>query len=362
MVIMMVGEGITHMPATQVFKALFGYLIGLETALGSYVFGRTVASWLHNWRNPVLAQEREAMKLRKSHGIFINHTLPEFERRYLPELPMAGVVPKDDDDNIPPALSSLARWRASTKESRRLESDSANVLKEVETAVFFDKRPIFSDMEEVARKHNWDIDALKEWVSSSPIELLDDEGGQPLLSSDGVRRLVNEDGSIWLTLPVAASVLGILLVILAIALVVLDGQNKYSITDRTMIYAMLFAAPGVLLRWKLGGLLNGKLPVAGYSWFPAGTLAANVIACMVSISTIAIEYLLSDSTGFWTIGTVRAIRVGFAGCLSTVSTFISEVHNLTHKGKQDRGYKYIIASLAMSAVLSIFIFCIIVYI
>jgi CrcB protein len=217
-------------------------------------------------------------------------------------------------------------------------------------------------VEEIAGTHNWDIEALKEWVSSSPIELFDDDGGKPLLSPDGVRIRVNENGSIWLRLPVACCVLGILLVILVVVLVFLDGQDSYSITNRTMVYAMLFATPGALLRWKLGGL-NGKLPMEGYSWFPAGTLAANVLACMVGISTIAMEYLLSgDSTGFWTVGTVRGIRVGFAGCLSTVSTFISEVHNLTCKGKRDRGYKYIVITLAMSASFSVFMFCIIVYI
>ncbi len=36
--------------------------------------------------------------------------------------------------------------------------------------------------------------------------------------------------------------------------------------------------PGALLRWQLGSL-NGALP--GQAWLPAGTLAANLLACAI---------------------------------------------------------------------------------
>eukprot|EP00539_Tryblionella_compressa_P021559 CAMPEP_0178892194 /NCGR_PEP_ID=MMETSP0747-20121128/19352_1 /TAXON_ID=913974 /ORGANISM="Nitzschia punctata, Strain CCMP561" /LENGTH=96 /DNA_ID=CAMNT_0020562109 /DNA_START=323 /DNA_END=610 /DNA_ORIENTATION=+ len=70
---------------------------------------------------------------------------------------------------------------------------------------------------------------------------------------------------------------------------------------------------------------------------------------MVSITTIAWEYNLqmADVGGFWGIATLRAIKIGFSGCLTTVSTFMSEIHKLTQT-RQDRGYKYILITLSIS--------------
>jgi fluoride ion exporter CrcB/FEX len=353
MVVMMVGEGATHMPS-QVWKAMFGYIIGLETALGSYAFGRVVAWWLHSARNPLLAEESKAMKVRESHGVYIHKALPEFERRYLPDLPMAVVNEVDL-----PNLEALKRWRASTKEARRVESGWLETLKEIETAVFIEQRPILPETEEVARKQNWDIDGLQEWVNNRPIVLQ----GKIAESPSGVLKPLSEgDDFRWFTLPYAGSIVAVIFGILITLLIVLDVETAYEITDRTMVYVLFFSAPGALLRWKLSGL-NGKLPVDRWSWLPAGTLLANVLGACVSISMIAVEYQaeLSNYNGFWIIATVRAIKVGFSGCLTTVSTFVSEVHGMTQL-KQDRGYKYILITLAASSLLSMLLFCVIVYI
>jgi hypothetical protein len=47
----------------------------------------------------------------------IHKALLEFEQRYLPDLPMAVVNEVDL-----PNLEALERWRASTKEARRVET------------------------------------------------------------------------------------------------------------------------------------------------------------------------------------------------------------------------------------------------
>ena len=124
---------------------------------------------------------------------------------------------------------------------------------------------------------------------------------------------------------------------------------------------MLFATPGALLRWKLSSL-NGKLGdfvprLQRMAWLPIGTLAANVLGAMVSICMIGWEYNLEmgGASGFWGIATVRAIKIGFSGCLSTVSTFVSEVHKLT-KIRLDRGYKNIFITLVLSAVTGMILF------
>jgi fluoride ion exporter CrcB/FEX len=232
-------------------------------------------------------------------------------------------------------------------------------LKEIETAVFIEQRPILPETEEVARKQNWDIDGLQEWVNNRPIVLQ----GKIAESPSGVLKPLSEgDDFRWFTLPYAGSIVAVIFGILITLLIVLDVETAYEITDRTMVYVLFFSAPGALLRWKLSGL-NGKLPVDRWSWLPAGTLLANVLGACVSISMIAVEYQaeLSNYNGFWIIATVRAIKVGFSGCLTTVSTFVSEVHGMTQL-KQDRGYKYILITLATSSLLSMLLFCVIVYI
>jgi fluoride ion exporter CrcB/FEX len=64
-------------------------------------------------------------------------------------------------------------------------------------------------------------------------------------------------------------------------------------------------------------------------------------------------------SGFWGIATLRAIKIGFSGCLTTVSTLVAEVHTLTQI-RQDRGYKYIVITLFLSCMLASILFVIIV--
>eukprot|EP00957_Ditylum_brightwellii_P042431 3212917-Ditylum_brightwellii.AAC.1 len=60
MVVMMFGTG-SENKHSQWLRALLGYLIGLETALGSFVFGKNVATWIHRALNPELSSEADAI-------------------------------------------------------------------------------------------------------------------------------------------------------------------------------------------------------------------------------------------------------------------------------------------------------------
>lgn len=68
---------------------------------------------------------------------------------------------------------------------------------------------------------------------------------------------------------------------------------------------------------------------------------------------------IANASGFWGIATLRAIKIGFSGCLTTVSTFITEVHKLTQM-RQDRGYKYVLITLTVSCAVAMILFVIIV--
>jgi CrcB protein len=133
----------------------------------------------------------------------------------------------------------------------------------------------------------------------------------------------------------------------------LDGENAHTVTYRTMVYAMLFAPAGALLRWKLS-VWNGKLNVSGWEWLPLGTLAANIFGSVLSTSLVASEYRIGSNyftSPFWTVGSIRAAKIGFAGSLTTVSTFVAEVSGFMQQ-KTEHAYPYIVTTLSISCALS----------
>jgi fluoride ion exporter CrcB/FEX len=424
MVILLVGNHTNVMSNhhSMIWKALFGYVIGIETAIGSYVFGRTVAWWFHRWMNPQLAYEQREMNIReKKHGIVINRTLPILERQYLHRLfennnnSSINININNSNNNgdgtsnsllssssssssyvLSPAstltqeeIEPLYRWRESTNVARRVESgDEINKkLVELETSLIVRKESITHEQLDTALYYDWDIDALQTWLmkrnkyynhqdtneSSSSLPSSSSVSVPVSLTPAGISKTMSEDDTVWYAAPVACMLLILCLLILIILMMHWDAQTSYEITYRTMAYSMLFAPPGALLRWKLSGW-NGNLgtliPIprlVRWKWLPVGTLAANVLGAMISITMIGWEYNIGaagssggfTSSGFWGIATIRAIKIGFSGCLSTVSTFVSEVHKLTQI-RQDRGYKYILITLVLSAVLSMILFVIIV--
>ena len=382
MVVLMAGHlGAIPNRHSMIWRAFFGYVIGMETAIGSYVFGRTVAWWLHKWMNPELAKEHKELHIRETkHGIAINRELPVVERRYLHGLPeLCHTIEPSDSESTSASLplsttstltvvelSPLSRWRESTKEARRVESGISPSLIHLETSLIARKEEITHEFRTMSHDYGWDIDSLQEWLSKRQGHLdLPSLTQSTNLTAAGVSKTLGEEDTVWYTAPAAALLLATFLMILVLVMMHLDAQTSYAITYRTMAYSMLFATPGALLRWKLSSF-NGKLGdliprFSRMNWLPIGTLAANVLGAMVSIIMIGWEFNLeiSGANGFWGIATVRAIKIGFSGCLSTVSTFVSEVHKLTHI-RLDRGYKYILITLVSSCISGVILFAIIV--
>ena len=120
----------------------------------------------------------------------------------------------------------------------------------------------------------------------------------------------------------ACALLCTLLTVLWVVLAVLDSERKHS-GRRQHWFALLFAPFGCVLRWLLSQLNTMERPLP---WFPVGTFAANMIAC-------SIDFIIGGLTnwyslGYWPMVILPAIRVGYAGALSTVSTFIAEVRHV----------------------------------
>ncbi|KAL3809728.1 hypothetical protein ACHAXA_011323 [Cyclostephanos tholiformis] len=105
---------------------------------------------------------------------------------------------------------------------------------------------------------------------------------------------------------------------------------------RELWIGSLFAPTGTLLRYRLSAL-NSRLGIRGEYWFPAGTLLANLLGCIISAAITAwiIARSSTDEEGgaqqSWMIQILNAISLGVAGCLSTVSTYVKECVELGEK-------------------------------
>jgi fluoride ion exporter CrcB/FEX len=323
-----------------------------------------VARRLHQLVNPKMAVEEAAMKMRREEGVHLNHNLPDFERRYLHDLYRETSIVREGrefyGDLFPvERLEAIEKWRKTTKRARRVNHPLLPLLVEIENMTLVHNHfPIPEHLAEAAQTQGWDVDALREWQSNVSCAML------PSMRSSHADILMTEmpssEKSKWVSISVSAAILTSLIAFQLAGLVLLTGQNSYTITNRNMAYALLFSPAGALLRWKLSNW-NGTLPYKGWRWFPLGTFAANLIGSIVSIGCIAIEYNLNSANvnSFWGIGTIRAIKVGFAGCLTTVSTFVAESSGFMKN--TDHAYPYMLTTIACCCSVACFIYGVILW-
>eukprot|EP01088_Endostelium_zonatum_P020760 TRINITY_DN7810_c0_g1_i1.p1 TRINITY_DN7810_c0_g1~~TRINITY_DN7810_c0_g1_i1.p1 ORF type:complete len:347 (+),score=32.36 TRINITY_DN7810_c0_g1_i1:85-1125(+) len=108
-----------------------------------------------------------------------------------------------------------------------------------------------------------------------------------------------------------------------------------------IVTAAFLGVAGTWIRW-IFSKLNGRF---GIKWFPVGTFIVNVIGSWV----LAFMWLGMDK-GWWGIIVFDGFRLGFCGCLTTVSTFCGEVRALVDpvQGHLWRAYVYSVATFAVS--------------
>ena len=340
---------------TQIWLALLGYIVGMETAQGSFAAGKSLARFIHAYVNPTLVEEAQLTDEKREDGVYIHCELPDYERRVLLDLNMEPLA--RTEEIVPLNTVCLIRWRESTKGARRVHHALLPTLIEIERAALVINHPIPKHAEATARAESWDIDALQDWVDEKA--KLCAPTGLNVWSKAFFERS-NMAQSRWLTLPVASFILWFLVFSLVVAVFFLRSDESAIVTYRTMAFAMLAAPLGACLRWRLGAL-NGTL--SQYPWFPLGTFTANVVGSLVSITCVAIEYHIEQyylRNYFWAIGTVRVIRIGFAGCLTTVSTFVAETNDFMYK-KTNHAYPYILTTIVSACLPSMIIYAVLVY-
>lgn len=98
-------------------------------------------------------------------------------------------------------------------------------------------------------------------------------------------------------------------------------------------FAILMGAFGALLRFKLS-IYNGRF---FKSWFPTGTLMANILGCLlIAILYLLILGMINSNTSTLLINNdvhqfiLKGFASGFCGSLTTMSSFVNELYNLDH--------------------------------
>lgn len=90
---------------------------------------------------------------------------------------------------------------------------------------------------------------------------------------------------------------------------------------RQIWLALLFGPFGCLCRWLLSRL-NYQLE-GNWKWFPLGTYIANMLAVTIDFCLQAVS--IRASPAYWGELVINSIELGFCGCMSTVSTLVTEV-------------------------------------
>lgn len=105
-----------------------------------------------------------------------------------------------------------------------------------------------------------------------------------------------------------------------------------------VLFALVFAPLGCLLRYHISRLLNSR-----HAWFPSGTFAVNMVGCAVLAMCYDLQHVSSASSpksgiassvggGVVACQVLQGVMDGFCGCLTTVSTFVIELTNRKEKG------------------------------
>jgi len=389
--------------------ALWGILIGLFASLQSFQFGVSIAFALSRKYNKQLADEADTIHNSLSYSKSgtssttlpkvksINRDIPDFERRYIGSIYMNNhnrnsldnnsnsanniieaarlvqdyFVESDSDNGDDENNSSdeeqqqgwteeenygrrsgldtnslvsnidlekygynndhyhynehihhLDGWKQSTKSLRHRESQVAK-MQEIERNLLVDKIEPCQELLEIARDAGWDIGALQNWSSA-----LDNNGLQ-----EGDQKESSSLMEVSFTLCLFLLCTGWLL------------WNAIK-TRRAQYFSCLISPIGTYCRWYFSRL-NGTIEQRNWSWLPIGTLFANIIASVVSAISVAIAINSSvsgSSTAITIIAT--AMKTGYAGCFSTVSTFVVETTSLMRAlPRHFWGYYYSFGSL-----------------
>lgn len=301
----------------QFFPAIFGYTIGLQASIACFLFGRKANMWINQCVNPHVCAERPGNNWRGTRrsrggtfGLFADRPRKSSRRRkgrvtqrrgseISTDVPNDIAIPGHDD------ISDMARRSSRRRRpNRNVEQRGTNAVPPHAINL-----PTIGDTE-----------------------------------SDGV-------GCCLLGLLLRWTVFPVIFVVVFFSLFVVSDVLWNILFYRTLWVSTLFTPFGAILRWRLS-LLNPP----SRKTFPLGTLIANILGSVVAILAVAIEtrYLRSEMLSAQLLA---ALKIGFAGSLSTVSSFVKEVVDITERyGYDAKGYKYAGISLVTCCVAGVVVY------
>jgi fluoride ion exporter CrcB/FEX len=161
----------------------------------------------------------------------------------------------------------------------------------------------------------------------------------------------------WRALFCSGRIPFVILVVL-LATYAIGGLANDDTFYRTMFFTSIFTPPGALLRWELYKW-NSRISSQRsrrMKWLPWGTFVANVLGSCVCILLLALQIRYFDDSvnNIWAISLLTALRAGFAGSLSTVSTMVKEMYELNSKFPYHaKAYHYATLTVVSSIVLGL---------
>jgi fluoride ion exporter CrcB/FEX len=389
---------------TYIFSSLLGYVIGLETAYLSLKMGQLTSLWMFRRKHPLLAQveDRRSDNVNLG-GHLVNARLPDFERRFLDSLLSPAETEWMAQHPNGYAMDCLARWKQSTQPHRvvrlPVEAQKGGPSPSTRSAAFLrvameemehqilvpsdgngdgdgngvcDEHDLGRVLSDIAYEHEWDLHALFSYAEQDGISSQEFQDLELHLSSKSNNKSMTL-GGVRPGCSTSPFVVGAVLTILAVAL--LAGFAYGAFVNHISFYRSVFlsalmAPPGTLLRWKLSQW-NGSLSLhknKKYAWVPLGTFLANSTACLVSIlmASLMLWYKQSDvdiadvtnvSSQALILAIMGAIKTGFAGSLSTVSTLVAEGDKLHHTFRHHaKAIVYMVGTLAVGALLGLMVY------
>jgi fluoride ion exporter CrcB/FEX len=110
-----------------------------------------------------------------------------------------------------------------------------------------------------------------------------------------------------------------------------------------VVFAIVFAPVGCLLRFYLALYLNSRIPS-----FPLGTFVANILGTV--ILGVAWDIAHIPAGGFITCQVMQGLEDGLCGCLTTVSTWVSELSGLRKRNAYVYGATSVVTAFAFMVV------------
>jgi fluoride ion exporter CrcB/FEX len=405
MVIMVCGGRGTQLGYSQWTSAIWGYVIGLYASLQSYQFGVAVAFCLSRWHHPELAKEADKIVDKQAIGVLINRDLPDFERRFLHSILIheqnEGEEVRDDDHDVliistngesqqqpkekpkdnkrmkqygedngyhsfyDDHIHHLEAWKVSTdnhRNGRGADDEDSYIqeLHEIEKNLVVDKIEPRQELLDIARDAGWNIGALRNWTSeldreeAKRIVGYNDDDAPSDEGSDIQKEIeIVYFASSYSSLAEVVFNLGLFFITTALLIwsLVYFKKRRNSLLWRSNCLSALLAPFGTYSRWYLSRL-NGSVQHPYLEWLPIGTFLANMIASVVSALMAAVLLDIDTDTNPMGATFAKAIQVGYAGSLSTVSTFATETTGLLRAlPRAFWGYYYSFGSLICAFVL-----------